>query len=68
MPTAMLEREEIFQIVRALPDEKVAAAAELLRRFCDDSLLAREIAEFQAAGRPLDFTEKERLRQKYVRV
>jgi hypothetical protein len=34
----------------------------------DDLLLEQEIAEFQAAGRPLDSDEKERLRQKYEHV
>jgi hypothetical protein len=37
MTTTMLEREEIFQIARTLPDEKVTTAVELMRQLCVES-------------------------------
>jgi hypothetical protein len=37
MTTTAMEREEIFQIVRTLPDTKVAIAVELMRWLCAES-------------------------------
>jgi hypothetical protein len=37
MTTMTLEREEISQIAHALPDEKVTAAVEFMRRLCVES-------------------------------
>ena len=37
MTTAISEREEIFQIARILPDEKVPAAVKLMRQLCVES-------------------------------
>jgi hypothetical protein len=37
MTTAISEREEIFQIARTLPDEKVAAAVKFMRQLCVES-------------------------------
>jgi hypothetical protein len=72
MFASAIDMESLIRRAQKLPLNKQRTLAVVLENLengqDDDLLLEREIAEFQAAGRPLAPAERERLRQKYARV
>jgi hypothetical protein len=67
-----IDVENLIRRAHKLPLNKQRTLATVLENLengrDDDFLLEQEIAEFQAAGRPLTFAEKERLQQRYTHV
>jgi hypothetical protein len=72
MTISAIDTENLIRRAQRLSPNKQRILAVVLENLenghDDDSLLEQEIAEFQAAGRPLALAEKERLRRKYAHI